>query len=142
MIKAYYTPDGVVTYAHENVKMDLPFLEIEKAEFHKPMIDLESLQIYESATPEEISEHNKPAVPKSVTNAQLRLALLSFGILPSTITNTLNAIGDDFKREKLIALWEYANIMERENEQLNEMAETFNLTPEILDQLFILANEK
>jgi hypothetical protein len=55
-MKAFYKPDGTVIYASSDISLDLPFLEVEKAEFHKPMIDLKTLELYESATEEELNQ--------------------------------------------------------------------------------------
>lgn len=94
-------------------------------------------------TEEEIIAKKKSQVPEKVYNLQLRLALIDVGIMPSFVTSKLQEIEDEVDRERKIALFEFANFIERKNQDLISMAKTtFGMTDEQIDNLFILANTK
>lgn len=116
----------------------IPFVE---HNFIKPKIDLETMELYEGATVQEIAEFNKPIIPQIVTNAQFRLALIESGQSISNINAFINSKEEPI-RDVLNSLWEYANHFERQNPQLIQMATLLGLTSEKLDNLFILANTK
>jgi hypothetical protein len=75
----------------------------------------------------------------TVTPAQIRLALIENGISLATITNALNAIEDSVEREKATVLWEYANVVERNNPFVNAIGTMLGKTPEEIDAIFSLA---
>ena len=94
----------------------------------------------EGATPEEISEANKPKVPIQVKNMKFRLALIKSGIMPSSIDSVITQMPEGAMKENIFTLWNFADYLERNDASLNYMAGQFNITHEQLDNLFILAN--
>lgn len=79
---------------------------------------------------------------ESVTKLQLKLALIDFGIMPSSILVAINQIEDITTRETFLTLWSDASFFERNNESLISMAVTLGLTSEQVDVLFRLASTK
>jgi hypothetical protein len=79
---------------------------------------------------------------ESVTKLQLKLALIDFGIMPSTVLLAINQIEDVTTRETFLTLWSDASFFERNDQNLISMAVTLGLTSEQVDALFRLANTK
>ena len=94
----------------------------------------------EGATPEEISEANKPKVPIQVKNMKFRLALIKSGIMPSSIDSIITQMPEGAMKENIFTLWNFADYLERNDASLNYMAGQFNITHEQLDNLFILSD--
>jgi hypothetical protein len=76
-----------------------------------------------------------PVVPREISNFQARAALMGAGLFDS-IDSAMKALGPAAVE---FQAWEYANFIYRDGVLVNSMAAQFNLTPEILDQLFIAA---
>lgn len=94
---------------------------------------------------EEIKAIEKSKVPFSVSNIQLRKALIQIGIMPSSITAMLYELPnedqeDKIKRELMINLWEYEDEMRRGSFDIISFGANFNLFEKELDNLFILAH--
>ena len=106
--------------------------------FLKPI--LENGIVVEGATPEEIAESEKEIVPEKVKKSNFKLALIKVGISTSVITEAIYAMPASLQKDKIIILWEDTDVFYRKDESLNEMAPSFNITQEQLDQLFILAD--
>jgi hypothetical protein len=83
-----------------------------------------------------------PVVPAEVTNAQIRAALIDFGVMPSVVMGAINAIADEPTREKARAWWEYANVMRRDNPLLNSMAAQLGMSSAQVDALFVHAENQ
>ena len=79
------------------------------------------------------------ATPAEVTNAQFRLALIDSGIMPDSVLAAIRAIADPVARARSLALWEYANHIQRANPLIAQLAPAFNLTDAQVDDLFRLA---
>ena len=84
-------------------------------------------------------------IPSSVSNIQIRKALIKFGIMPSSITTMLYALPkktqeEKVKRELLINMWEYENEMYRNSPDIISFGAGFGLDSEKLNRLFTLAN--
>ena len=94
----------------------------------------------EGATPEEISEANKPKVPIQVKNMKFRLALIKSGIMPSSIDSVITQMPEGAMKENIFTLWNFADYLERNDVSLNYMARQFNITHEQLDEIFINGN--
>lgn len=73
-------------------------------------------------------------VPFSITQRQARLIMLEKGIL-DTVENTLK-----MSPEKYIE-WTYASSIERTNPLIIEMADSLELSPEDIDEMFISASK-
>jgi hypothetical protein len=90
MIKAYYYPNGTVFYAHESIEKDLPYIEVETTEFLKPMINLETLELYEGATEEEI---NKPILLDELTPRQFWINVFkAYGITQEQVVEVVKGL--------------------------------------------------
>ena len=84
-------------------------------------------------------------IPSSVSNIQIRKALIKFGIMPSSITTMLYALPQEtqeekIKKELLINMWEYENEMFRNSPDIISFGADLGLDSEKLNQLFTLAN--
>lgn len=113
---------------------------VQNCNYIKPMVNPDTLEIYEGATPEEIAEANKPIVPIKVTNMKFRLALIKSGIMPSSIDSVITQMPEGAMKENIFTLWNFADYLERNDASLNYMAGQFNITHEQLDNLFILSD--
>lgn len=96
-------------------------------------------------TAEEIQAIEDAKIPFSVSNIQIRKALIKFGIMPSSITAMLYALpektqDEKVKRELLINMWEYEDEMRRNSPDIISFGASLGLDSEKLNQLFILAN--
>jgi hypothetical protein len=80
-----------------------------------------------------------PQVPVEVSNQQLRLALIEWGIMPSAILAQLQALPEGAQKEKALAAWEYANYFRRDHPLVLTLAGQMGLTAAQVDALFILA---
>ena len=84
-------------------------------------------------------------IPSSVSNIQIRKALIKFGIMPSSITAMLYALPQKtqeakIKKELLINMWEYENEMYRKSPDIIYFGAGFGFDSEKLNKLFTLAN--
>ena len=73
-------------------------------------------------------------VPKSITPLQAKLQLLKLGLL-----DEVEALVTGDRTSQLY--WEYASVIERDNEILLMMAEQLGLTSEQVDEMFIEASK-
>ncbi len=97
---------------------------------------------------EKLAAYAKPPanpVPRSVTNQQMRQALIlkSFNegkveLHPSAITTFINGLPEPTK-SLAVNYWEYSNEMFRNNQMLNQLAPMLGLSSEDLDEIFIRA---
>lgn len=85
-------------------------------------------------TEDEIVEYRKSQVPQSITPLQAKLQLLKLGLLDEVETLVT---GDRTSQ----LYWEYASVVERDNEILLMMAEQLGLTSEQVDEMFIAASK-
>ena len=85
-------------------------------------------------TEDEIIEYRKSQVPQSITPLQAKLQLLKLGLL-----DEVEALVTGDRTAQLY--WEYASIIERDNEILLMMAEQIGLTSEQVDEMFIEASK-
>lgn len=85
-------------------------------------------------TEDEIVEYRKSQVPQSITPLQAKLQLLKLGLLDEVeVLITGNRIAQLY--------WEYASVVERDNEVLLLMANSIGLTSEQVDEMFIEASK-
>ena len=128
----------------EELTIDWQLTEVlpseEELEYISLMFDFATNKYYEGATPEEIAESEKEIVPEKVEKSNFKLALIKVGISTSVITEAIYAMPASLQKDKIIILWEDTDVFYRKDESLNEMAPSFNITQEQLDQLFILAD--
>ena len=96
-------------------------------------------------TAEELQAIEDAKIPSSVSNIQIRKALIKFGIMPSSITTTLYALPqktqkEKIKKELLITMWEYEDKMFRNSPDIISFGASLGLDSEKLNHLFTLAN--
>ena len=96
-------------------------------------------------TAEELQAIEDAKIPSSVSNIQIRKALIKFGIMPSSITTMLYALPQETQKEKikkelLINMWEYENEMFRNSPDIISFGADLGIDSEKLNKLFILAN--
>jgi len=127
----------------ENQLQEVEHWQYKNENFVKPIIAND--KIIEGVTDEELKEMEKSKIPFSVSNIQLRKALIQFEIMPSTIMEALQNLPDETKEEKikkefLINQWEYEDEMRRASPYIIVFGANFKLFDEELDKLFILAS--
>jgi len=93
----------------------------------------------EGATPQEIAELNKPKVPESISQMKLRKQLIISGIYISSIDDLIQSLPQP-NRDLIYTMWEYAVVFDRNNPELNAMAQMLQITSEQLDEIFINGN--
>ncbi len=127
----------------ENQLQEVEHWQYKNENFVKPIIAND--KIIEGVTDEELKEMEKSKFPLSVSNIQLRKALIQFEIMPSTIMKALQNLPDETKEEKikkefLINQWEYEDEMRRASPDIIAFGANFKLFENELDKLFILAS--
>jgi hypothetical protein len=137
-----YNNNFEITHAQFFIEGEQPSnaLFIENCSFVKPMVNPETLEVYEGATPEEIAKANKPKVPVSISQMKLRKQLILSGISISSIDTLIHQLPQPNK-DLIYTMWEYAVVFDRINPELNAMAEMLGITQEQLDDIFIKGNE-
>lgn len=98
-----------------------------------------STQWIEGATTEEIAELNKTIVPESISQMKLRKQLILSGISISSIDALIQSLPQP-NRDLIYTMWEYAVVFDRNNPELNAMAQMLNISSEQLDEIFINGN--
>lgn len=118
---------------------------IELNNFIRPMVNPETFEVYEGATPEEISEANKPIVPQTISAMRLKLQLFDMGITDEDIFEDIDSIPDSMfsaaNKEKAKIKYKTATSFERTNGELNFVATMEGLTQEQVDEIFINGNQ-
>jgi hypothetical protein len=99
-------------------------------------------EISEDEIPKEHQFVNPSFTIKSVTKLQLKLALIDFGIMPSSVLFAINQIQNETVRETFLTLWTDAVFFERNDSSLISMAGALGLKSEQIDALFRLASTK
>jgi hypothetical protein len=99
-------------------------------------------EVSDSDIPEDCQFVNPTFSIESVTKLQLKLALIDFGIMPSSVLLAINQIENAAVRETFLTLWSDAVYFERNDPSLISMAGTLGLTSVQLDALFRLASTK
>ena len=111
-----------------------------KSNFYiKPILDFQNNTFIEGATPEEIVEANNPIVPESISQMKLRKQLILSGISISSIDALIQSLPQP-NRDLIYTMWEYAVVFDRNNPELNAMAQMLNISSEQLDEIFINGN--
>lgn len=145
MLKLYhiYNENFEITHAQffEEGSQPSNSIFIENCNFIKPMVNPETLEVYEGATPEEIAEIiRKASVPETISQMRLRKQLILSGISIPSIYAAIEQIEDQTQRDLVYTMWEYAVVFERADEILNQMVNILNISQEQLDQIFINGN--
>jgi len=99
-------------------------------------------EISEDAIPESHQKVNPSYEIASVKKLQLKLALIEFGIMPSSVVSTINQIENVAIKETFLTLWNDADFFERYDEKLISMATALGLSSAQTDALFRLASMK
>ena len=99
-------------------------------------------EISDSEIPEFYQFLNPDFTIESVTKLQLKLALIDFGIMPSSVLLAIEQIENVTVRETFLTLWSDAVFFERNDPSLVSMASTLGLTSVQVDALFRLASTK
>ena len=86
-----------------------------------------------------VSEAHPTIVPQSITMRQCRLQLISMG-LDDDVEMAIEAITDPTQKKIVRIEWEYATTVDRHNGWIETLGDTFGLTSEQLDQMFVEAS--
>jgi hypothetical protein len=76
-------------------------------------------------------------IPWAISNADMRRQLAIKGVNPDLITAHLKGLPDGVMKWVALADWEYANYFQREHELIDQLGESFGLTKEDIDAMFI-----
>jgi hypothetical protein len=77
------------------------------------------------------------AIPWAISNADLRRQLVLRGINPALVLAYLNSLDEGPQKWGAVADWEYANYFERSHPMLNQLAPSFGLSVEDVDEMFL-----
>jgi hypothetical protein len=80
-------------------------------------------------------------IPETISARQVRLWLIQNGILLSQVEDAINTITDPLLRESTRVEWEYAPYIERNHPLIESLAQYLGLTPEQIDQGFVIASQ-
>ena len=105
--------------------------------FVSPFFDFQSNSYYEGATSEEIA--SMIVVPDSISQMKLRKQLILSGIYIASIDALIQSLPQP-NRDLIYTMWEYAVVFDRQNPELNAMAQMLNITKQQLDEIFINGN--
>jgi hypothetical protein len=129
--------NSVGTDSYTVVVAQEPFEEHPSVVLHPDLFEISDSEI-----PKKHQFGSPNFIIEAVTKLQLKLALIDFGIMPSSVILAINQIENTTVRETFLTLWSDAIFFERNNESLISMASTLGLTSEQVDTLFRLANTK
>lgn len=85
------------------------------------------------------SELNVIIVPESISQMKLRKQLILSGISISSIDALIQSLPQP-NRDLIYTMWEYAVVFDRNNAELNAMAQMLNISQQQLDDIFINGN--
>ena len=85
------------------------------------------------------SELNVRIVPESISQMKLRKQLILSGISINSIDALIQSLPQP-NRDLIYTMWEYAVVFDRNNTELNAMAQMLNISKEQLDNIFINGN--
>lgn len=122
--------------------VDLSDYNGELEEHQTVVLHPELFEISEDEIPESHQFVNPDFKIESVTKLQLKLALIDFGIMPSSVLLAINQIENVTVKETFLTLWSDAVFFERNDPSLISMAGTLGLTSDQIDALFRLASTK
>lgn len=108
--------------------------------FIVPYHDEETDTFYEGATQEEIAEHQKKYVPQSVSERQLKQALIMSDVTLESIDSVIAQIPDAKEKALVKSFWNDSNEFERNHPKLIEFAQILNISKEQADGIFVLAS--
>lgn len=126
-------PKGVYLEANDELKNKFKTLV-------KPKINNEKTDLIEGATKEEIDAFNDALIPNTISQMKFRMQLILSGISLESIYESINAIQDKTTRDIILTKFDYADVMERNDESLLQMASIMGITKEQINQIFINGN--
>lgn len=140
MTKLYhlYNENFEITHAQFFIEGEQPenAVYIENCDFIKPMVNSETLEVYEGATPEEIAEVNKPIVPQTARSMNFRLVLIQNGISMQSVYDLIDSLPTP-QNQLAYQMFEYATHYDRNNTMINGLAQMMSISQEQLDDFFI-----
>lgn len=80
-------------------------------------------------------------VPENISARQVRLWLIDNNINLNNVVNIIDTIQDPILRQKTLVEWEYAPYIERNHPLIETLGASLGLTPEQIDQGFIIASQ-
>lgn len=96
--------------------------------------------VIEKATQEEIDFFNDALIPNTISQMKFRMQLILSGISLESIYETINSIEDKTTRDIILTKFDYADVMERNDESLLQMATIMGISKEQVNQIFINGN--
>ena len=129
----FSTDDDNYICLENQSKIDIHLTEM----FVSPFFDFQSNSYYEGATSEEIA--SMIVVPYSISQMKLRKQLVLSGISIASVDALIQSLPQP-NRDLIYTMWEYAVVFDRQNPELNAMAQMLNITKQQLDEIFINGN--
>lgn len=80
-------------------------------------------------------------VPDNISARQVRLWLINNGIPLSQVDIAIDTISDPLLKEQTKVEWEYAPYIERNHPLIDSLAQHLGLTPEQIDEGFVIASQ-
>ena len=80
-------------------------------------------------------------VPKSVTATQIRLWLIKNNISMNMVYAAIETIPDPKTKEEISVMWEYAPYIDRNHPLIDSLGQYLGLSPEQIDQGFVIASQ-
>lgn len=127
--------NGFVTHCENHAECPENATPLLNTEFIKPR--LVGGILVEGATSEEIA--SMIVVPDSISQMKLRKQLILSGISIASIDALIQGLPQP-NRDLIYTMWEYAVVFDRQNPELNAMAQMLNITKKQLDEIFINGN--
>ena len=127
--------NGFITHCENHAECPSNATPLLNTEFIKPRL-VEGVLV-EGATSEEIA--SMIVVPDSISQMKLRKQLVLSGISIASIDALIQSLPQP-NRDLIYTMWEYAVVFDRQNPELNAMAQMLEITQQQLDEIFINGN--
>ena len=127
--------NGFITHCENHAECPPNGTPLLNTQFIKPRL-VEGMLV-EGATSEEIA--SMIIVPNSISQMKLRKQLILSGISIASVDALIQSLPQP-NRDLIYTMWEYAVVFDRQNPELNAMAQMLEITQQQLDEIFINGN--
>lgn len=150
MTKLYhiYNENFEITHAQffEEGEQPSNAVYIENCDFIKPMVNSETLEVYEGATPEENESYNRSLIPTELSRMKFkkqirRSTIYTYDVVLEYLKNlTITELFTEDDRQDIIDDFEDCAHFERYNPKFIMLANMLGVSDEIKDEIFINGN--
>lgn len=127
--------NGFITHCENHAECPPNGTPLLNTEFIKPR--LVGGVLVEGATSDEIA--SMIIVPNSISQMKLRKQLILSGISIASVDALIQSLPQP-NQDLIYTMWEYAVVFDRQNPELNAMAQMLEITQQQLDEIFINGN--